>query len=64
MFDWSGQSGGDADTTGAIAGMIAGALYGQEQIPRAWLKKLDKNVRQEIEELVPQLLRLSPLGQR
>lgn len=58
------NQGGDADTTGAIAGMIAGALYGQEQIPRAWLKKLDKNVRQEIEELVPQLLHLSPLGQK
>ncbi|WP_321367369.1 ADP-ribosyl-[dinitrogen reductase] hydrolase [uncultured Desulfuromusa sp.] len=58
------NQGGDADTTGAIAGMIAGALYGQEQLPCSWLKKLDKNVRQEIEELVPQLLYLSPLGQR
>lgn len=36
--------GGDADTTGAIAGMLAGACYGEEQIPRRWLKKLDKNV--------------------
>ena len=33
--------GGDADTTGAIAGMLAGALYGMEEIPEAWLKKLD-----------------------
>lgn len=33
--------GGDADTTGAIAGMLAGALYGLEAIPEAWLKALD-----------------------
>lgn len=57
------NQGGDADTTGAIAGMIAGALYGQEQLPRVWLKKLDRKVKEEIEVLVPQLLRLSPLGQ-
>ncbi len=34
--------GGDADTTGAILGMIAGALYGFEAIPRRWLKALDR----------------------
>ena len=34
--------GGDADTTGAILGMIAGALYGCEAIPRRWLKALDR----------------------
>lgn len=33
--------GGDADTTGAILGMIAGALYGRSAIPRHWLKHLD-----------------------
>ncbi len=33
--------GGDADTTGAIAGMIAGALYGRAAIPERWLKSLD-----------------------
>ena len=58
------NQGGDADTTGAIAGMITGALYGHEQLPRAWLKKLDRNVRRDIEELVPQLLSLSPLGKK
>jgi ADP-ribosyl-[dinitrogen reductase] hydrolase len=58
------NQGGDADTTGAIAGMIAGALYGQEQFPRAWLKKLDQKVKGEIETLVPQLLLLSPLEQK
>ncbi|SEA72718.1 ADP-ribosyl-[dinitrogen reductase] hydrolase [Desulfuromusa kysingii] len=55
------NQGGDADTTGAIAGMIAGALYGHEQLPRAWLKSLDGHVKKEIEALTPQLLHLSAL---
>ena len=33
--------GGDADTTGAIAGMLAGALYGREALPRVWLAALE-----------------------
>jgi ADP-ribosyl-[dinitrogen reductase] hydrolase len=35
--------GGDADTTGAIAGMLAGALHGLDDIPEVWLKSLDAN---------------------
>ena len=56
------NQGGDADTTGAIAGMIAGAFYGLESIPLQWLKKLDDAVREEIEGVSEQLLRLSPFG--
>ncbi len=41
--------GEDADTTGAIAGMLAGALYGVEAIPARWLNSLDETVRAEIE---------------
>ena len=37
--------GGDADTTGAIAGMLAGALYGMPALPLPWLKALDPAVR-------------------
>ncbi len=37
--------GGDADTTGAIAGMLAGAFYGLDAIPRRWRRALDPNVR-------------------
>lgn len=37
--------GGDADTTGAIAGTLAGALYGLESLPPRWLKALDPVVR-------------------
>jgi ADP-ribosyl-[dinitrogen reductase] hydrolase len=29
--------GGDADTTGAIAGMVAGAVYGRAAIPPRWV---------------------------
>jgi ADP-ribosyl-[dinitrogen reductase] hydrolase len=33
--------GGDADTTGAIAGMLAGALYGPDNIPARWRSGLN-----------------------
>lgn len=36
--------GGDADTTGAIAGMLAGAYYGFSAIPKKWLQALDKDI--------------------
>jgi ADP-ribosyl-[dinitrogen reductase] hydrolase len=32
--------GGDADTTGAITGQLAGALYGASAIPPEWLERL------------------------
>lgn len=54
------NQGGDADTTGAIAGMIAGGFYGMEAIPKKWLNKLDPRVREEVEELSVRLVRLSP----
>ncbi len=54
------NQGGDADTTGAIAGMIAGAFYGIESFPRRWVKKLDPQVRQEVLELGARLVRRSP----
>ncbi len=57
------NQGGDADTTGAIAGMIAGAFYGPEQIPARWLKKLNKEVRAEVEEQALRLVKLSPWGE-
>lgn len=50
--------GGDADTTGAIAGMLAGALYGPEQLPQRWLDALDPEIVAEIRALVPKLLAL------
>ncbi len=34
--------GDDADTTGAVYGQIAGALYGLNGIPSPWVSKLTK----------------------
>lgn len=50
--------GGDADTTGALAGMLAGAAYGLKAIPRRWLQALDRSVRATIEQQVTALLKL------
>jgi ADP-ribosyl-[dinitrogen reductase] hydrolase len=54
------NQGGDADTTGAIAGMVAGALYGESAIPQAWLNRLDPVVRKEVEEVSVALVSQSP----
>ncbi len=51
--------GGDADTTGALAGQLAGALYGVQGIPARWLKKLDPVVTAAIYKQTPLLLKLS-----
>ncbi len=53
------NQGGDADTTGAIAGMLAGATYGMAALPRDWLDRLDHVVVAEIRAQVPALLALS-----
>jgi len=50
------NQGGDADTTGAIAGGLAGAYYGMEEIPRRWLKKLDGRYLTELEALASRLI--------
>jgi ADP-ribosyl-[dinitrogen reductase] hydrolase len=53
------NQGGDADTTGAIAGMLAGATYGLAAIPREWLNRLDQSVATEIRMQVPRLLAIA-----
>jgi ADP-ribosyl-[dinitrogen reductase] hydrolase len=52
--------GGDADTTGSIAGGIAGALYGLAAIPQRWLRTLDPDLREELSALGEELVRMSP----
>lgn len=54
------NQGGDADTTGAIAGMIAGALYGEKGIPQPWLKRLDPATRDQVAGYGDALVKLSP----
>jgi ADP-ribosyl-[dinitrogen reductase] hydrolase len=58
------NQGGDADTTGAIAGGIAGAYYGLTAIPRRWVRKLDRAVAAEVASIAPALVELSPAGRR
>ncbi|WP_455222654.1 ADP-ribosyl-[dinitrogen reductase] hydrolase [Kaarinaea lacus] len=50
--------GGDADTTGAIAGMIAGSYYGLGAIPARWLTRLNAEVLQACEQQARALLAL------
>jgi len=54
--------GGDADTTGAICGMLAGAYYGMDSIPKRWIKKMDSRVIAEIELVVERLIAGSPVS--
>ena len=53
--------GGDADTNGAMAGMLAGAFYGLDSIPGRWLNRLDPKVREAIELQVESLMEMFPL---
>jgi ADP-ribosyl-[dinitrogen reductase] hydrolase len=55
--------GGDADTTGAIAGMIVGAVYGPDEIPVRWLAALDPQVFRACEEQAIGLIERSPFAQ-
>lgn len=53
------NEGGDADTTGAIAGMIAGALYGPSSFPKKWTRKLDPYVCREVGSAAERLVEIS-----
>ena len=50
--------GDDADTTAAVCGQIAGAYYGREGIPEAWVQRLTK--RDLIESLAERLYEYQP----
>jgi len=56
------NQGGDADTTGAIVGAIAGAFYGAAQLPQHWVSKLAPALVSEIQILSDHLVECSPLG--
>jgi len=52
--------GDDADTTGAIYGQLAGAIYGEKDIPAVWLKILAK--RDTIETFAEKIYHLSRIA--
>jgi ADP-ribosyl-[dinitrogen reductase] hydrolase len=58
------NQGGDADTTGAIVGALAGAYYDTGSIPKRWLKKMNRNVIAEADHLARKLIELSPFAGR
>ncbi|MEJ2453278.1 MAG: ADP-ribosyl-[dinitrogen reductase] hydrolase [Candidatus Thiodiazotropha sp.] len=51
--------GGDADTTGAIVGMLAGACYGLQSIPGRWIKKLNPRIAMACRQQTLELLSLA-----
>ena len=51
--------GGDADSAGALSGMLAGATYGAASIPKPWLKRLDPAVSAEIHRQTEALLEIA-----
>ncbi|THF62263.1 ADP-ribosyl-[dinitrogen reductase] hydrolase [Pseudothauera rhizosphaerae] len=52
--------GGDADTTGAIAGMVMGALVGETALPAEWRRAVKAEVRGEAVRLACGLIEMSP----
>lgn len=54
--------GDDADTTGALTGMLAGARGGVGALPPRWLQRLDRRVRQVITAQTSALLALAFAG--
>jgi ADP-ribosyl-[dinitrogen reductase] hydrolase len=52
--------GGDADTTGAITGMLAGAMYGRAALPARWLKALAPAIFQRCREQARALVTTPP----
>ncbi|NJL50240.1 MAG: ADP-ribosyl-[dinitrogen reductase] hydrolase [Blastochloris sp.] len=58
------NQGGDADTTGALAGMLAGATYGLDAIPPRWLARLNRDTADAIRAQAPRLLAMSQTAGR
>ena len=54
------NQGDDADTTGALVGMLAGARCGAAALPARWLARLQPAVRRAVTEQASALLALAP----
>lgn len=53
------NAGGDADTAGALAAMLAGAAHGPEAIPARWRRRLDAAVAREAEAQADALVEIA-----
>ncbi|PKM36549.1 MAG: ADP-ribosyl-[dinitrogen reductase] hydrolase [Gammaproteobacteria bacterium HGW-Gammaproteobacteria-10] len=53
------NQGGDADTAGALAGMLAGARHGAQNIPKRWLNRLDCKISETIRAQTPVLIEIA-----
>ncbi len=53
------NQGDDADTTGALVGMLAGARCGAQALPRRWLNRLDPDIRRAITDQTGALLAIA-----
>lgn len=53
------NQGDDADTTGTLAAMLAGATYAVSAIPSGWLARLDRRIAAEIRDQTPRLLAIA-----
>lgn len=57
---WTVNRGDDADTTGALVGMLVGARGGAQALPRRWLDRLDRATRLAVTDQAAALLALAP----
>lgn len=53
------NQGEDADTTGAVVGMLAGARCGAHKLPSRWLRQLDRSIEAQIRTQTAALLTLA-----
>lgn len=57
---WAVNRGEDADTNGALVGMLVGARDGARALPARWLQRLDRSVLRAITDQAFALLALAP----
>ncbi|MFZ4623141.1 MAG: ADP-ribosylglycohydrolase family protein, partial [Rhodoferax sp.] len=53
------NQGDDADTTGALVGMLAGARCGASNLPKRWLRRMQPDIVQAISDQTGGLLALA-----
>lgn len=46
------NDGGDADTIGALTGGLAGAMFGYNDIPKRWIKKINPEIKKYLDKFV------------